>query len=415
MSFIGSMLSGSNGAGFQAGGVNIDKGANIGQATQAYDQTQQGLQQQQAFLQALQGQNGIGNQQSVFNQLQGVANGTGPNPAQAQLANATGANTANQAALMASQRGTGANPGLIARQAAMQGAANQQNAVGQAASLQAQQSLGALNQLGGIAGQQVGQQAGALQGYNAAAQGQQQNLLNSINAQNNAVVGMQSNINNANAGIAQVNAKSQSDILGGLTGGVGSALIPKAYGGEIHKMASGGEVNGPSSFAGKFLKGSGINSGGISSGMAMPDSRSLLTRGSNSLGSAIGSGIKSLFSSSTPDSGDVGAGREVAGGTMTMAKGGKVDAILSPGEKYLPPSEAKKVAEGKESVKKVGKTVPGKPDGKKDSLKNDTVPAKLDEGGFVIPNSIMQSKDPEKGAAAFVRAHMSRQSKVSKK
>ena len=85
-------------------------------------QAQNQLAQQNAFVQALQAQNGIGNQSNVYNQLQNVANGTGPNPAQAMLANATGQNVANQAALMAGQRGSNANVGLMARQAAQQGA-----------------------------------------------------------------------------------------------------------------------------------------------------------------------------------------------------------------------------------------------------------------------------------------------------
>src|ERR1700679_261280 len=105
--------------GFKGTGVSGPNTAvSQGQIDQSYQQNQQ----------ALQGQNGLGNQSQVYGQLQGVANGTGPNPAQAQLAQATGANTANQAALMAGQRGSAANVGLLARQAAQQGAANQQAA-----------------------------------------------------------------------------------------------------------------------------------------------------------------------------------------------------------------------------------------------------------------------------------------------
>lgn len=249
-----------------AGGVNgtgisgpqnaaIQAPASSEQAGTAYDQTQQGIQQQQAFIQALQAQNGIGNQSNVYNQLQGVADGTGPNPAQAQLAQSTAANTANQAALMASQRGAAANTGLIARQAAMQGAANQQQAAGQAASMQAQQSLGALGQMGSLATNQVGQQAGAIQGANQFAQGQQQNLLNAIANQNSASVNSQGNVNTANAGLAGATMTGQQALMGQVTGAVGAAAgIPmpaKAEGGMIEAPS------GPKSHFGKYLMAKG--------------------------------------------------------------------------------------------------------------------------------------------------------------
>lgn len=96
-------------------------------------------------------------QNDIFSQQQGLAQqllaqsqGQGPNPAQAALAQSTGQNAQMQAALMASQRGASANPALMARQAAMQGANVQQQGVGQAATMQAQQQLAAqqaLNQL----------------------------------------------------------------------------------------------------------------------------------------------------------------------------------------------------------------------------------------------------------------------------
>ena len=153
---------GANGTGFSTPqGANITNPTNPGQINNAYSGNQTALAQQQALLQALQAQGGLGNQSQVYNQLQGVVNGTGPNPAQAQLAQATGTNVANQAALMAGQRGAGSNVGLIARQAGQQGAATQQNAVGQAATLQANQSLNALNSAGSIANTQVANQIGA--------------------------------------------------------------------------------------------------------------------------------------------------------------------------------------------------------------------------------------------------------------
>ena len=88
---------------YQGNAANIQQGTNAGQLNQAYNQAQTGLSQQQQFAGQAAAQNGLSNQSQVYNQLAGVASGQGPNPAQAQLANATGANVSNQAALMAGQ------------------------------------------------------------------------------------------------------------------------------------------------------------------------------------------------------------------------------------------------------------------------------------------------------------------------
>lgn len=314
----------SKAGGFQGQGTNIQQPITSADA-------QQNLANQNAFIQALQAQNGTQNQSNVYNQLGAIANGQGPNPALAQLANATGANTANQAALMAGQRGASQNVGLIARQAAQQGAANQQNAVGQAAALQAQQSLNALGQQGNIAGQQVQNL-----GQNIA--GQQGAELGSIQGVNQANVGMQSNINNANAGIAGINAQNQAKTAGGLGSSIGSGITSLlAHGGEVGK-------DGPKSILGRHM--------------------------------------------------------------LKMAHGGKVDVILSPGEGYLPPDEAKEVVQQKKNPITKASIVPGEAKVKGDSLKNDTVPAKLEEGGIVIPRSIMEGKNAATEAAKFVAKHL---------
>lgn len=300
-----------------------------------------------AFLHALQGQGGIQNQAAVFNQLQNVAAGQGPNPALAQLQQATGQNIAGQTALMASQRGAGANVGLLGRQAAMQGANIQQQAANQAAILQANQQLAALNQLGSIAGQQVGQQAQATGAYNQFAQGQQQNLLNSIAGQNQAQVSNQSSINAANAGLAGSVMQGQQALMGNVMGGIGSAITGaptgKAGGGVVEATAP----KGPKSKAGQYL----------------------------------------------------------------MAKGGKVPTLLSPGEKYLTPDQAAQVKSGSANPMTIGKTVPGTPaiGGAQDTYANDTVPAMLQEGGIVIPRSVVNGKNPQKQAIDFVKAVMARQ------
>ena len=359
MSAISGLLGvggGAAGTGFaSAAQANIQNPATVGQATTAYDQTQSGLAQQQAFVQALQGQNGVGNQSSVFNQLQGVANGTGPNPAQAQLAQSTGANTANQAALMAGQRGSSANPALIARQAAMQGGANQQQAAGQAATMQAQQSLGAMNQLGGIAGQQVQQQAQGNQAYNQAAQGQQQNLLNSIQGQNNAAVGSQASVNAANSAGATAVMGNQAAAIGGLAKGAGSAA----------GMAGGG-VGGGGGGAAMML---------AAEGGSVPHFSDFLTQ--------------------------------------KFASGGKVQALVSPGERYLSPGAVKSVEKGANPMTS-GEKIQGTPKvgGAKNSYANDTVAKKLDEGGIVLPRSVTQSKTPGKDAHKFVEAILAKDGKT---
>jgi len=93
-----------------------------------------------------------------------------------------------------------------------------------------------------------------------------------------------------------------------------------------------------------------------------------------------------------------------------MAEGGPVQALVSPGEKYLPPQAVNEVAQGKKSPISAGETIPGKPkvSGAKNSYANDTVPKTLQEGGIVLPRSVTQSKDPAKAAHAFVSAILAR-------
>lgn len=339
---------GAAGSGFSAPeAVPIQAPTTNEQAQDAYKRALLGLDQQQAFLQATQAQNGLQNQSNVYNQLQNVASGQGPNPAKAMLANATGANTANQAALMAGQRGSSANPALIARQAAMQGSANQQNAAGQAAQLQAEQSLNAIGAAGNLATQQAAQQANATGAYNQAQQNEQQMLLNAIAQQNNSRVGQQAGINTANAGLVSSNMGLQGKIIGGLMNSAGAAAgAPMADGGPVEPS-----YKGMSSF-GSFL-----------SGRSQPQPQ--------------------------------------------MAKGGEVPAMVSPGEQYLDKQDVKKVAKGANPLQ-VGERIPGKPKVKGNSYANDTVPKTLEAGGVVIPNSVMQSKNPSKEAEKFVAAIMAK-------
>lgn len=182
-------------------------------------------------------------QQSLAQTLLNQSQGQGPNPAQAQLAQQTGVNAQQQAALMASQRGASANPALLARQAAMQGANVQQQGVGQAATLQAQQQLAAQQAL---QQQQQSLAGNALQAENIQQTGQAQ--------QNQAINAGVTGANQINASSDQFNAGQQGQILGGLISGGGAALGAaggkKAHGGEILPMLDGGDVPGTAKVGG---------------------------------------------------------------------------------------------------------------------------------------------------------------------
>lgn len=329
---VGGMMGGGAGKGtqFQAG-----QGVNANDVQFANNGVNSSLQQQQDFLTALQAQNGIQNQSNVYNQYSDIAAGKGPNPAQAMLANQTGNNIASQASLMAGQRGSSSNAGLIARQAGQQGAGIQQQAVGQGALMQAQQSLGALGQMGNLATQQVGQQQSATNALSSANLQRQQQFESGLNQQSQINSGVQGQIA---AGQIQ-GAQGVAGGLGtGLAGALGVGKSPAAV-----KKAHGGPVN--------YAEGGPVSN----------------------------------------------VGRHLIG----MAKGGKVPAMVSPGEVYLPPNKVKEVAKDHKNPLKAGEHIKGKAKVKGDSEKNDTVAKTLDTGGIVIPRT--KAKDSDK-AAKFVQA-----------
>lgn len=508
MGSIGGLLGtagGASGSGFSGPeNTKIIQPFNKDDAIAAQQRAQDAIQQQQAFLESIKQQNGLGNQTSVYNQLQGVANGTGPNPAQAQLAQATGANTANQAALMAGQRGSNANAGLIARQAAMQGGANQQNAAGQAATMQANQSLNALNQMGGLSTNMANQQAGATGALSSAMQGQEGQVLGGIQGANNANVGMQSNVNNVNGQLANTNMQGQQAMIGGMMNSAsnlmssfaarGGAVKPRyddggdvetpdnddfkaapipaadssmpntstpsfgsdsgaqalsgqksgGGGGGIMKLAAlaaqGGQVQhfdqgtpdgtiqpmqtttpGPASSIGKFFK-SMQNKPQTSGQSAAQPTPNYGNPGSN----ALYQGMASFGQNIKPKSFDQQlasapmqqqpAAQDMDTNQMAAARGGKVPAMVSPGEKYLSPKAVKKVEQGADPMS-VGEHIPGTPKvkGAKNSYKNDTIPKTLEEGGIVLPRSVTQSDNPHWAAHKFVSDIMAKQGKLPKK
>lgn len=368
------------------------------QLEDAYKQSQSGLNQQQNFVNAVNpgGQQALQSQQQLLSQLQSGAQGQGPNPALAQLNQTTGQNVANQAALMAGQRGASANTGLIARQAAQQGAATQQQAAGQGATLAAQQQIAQEQALQQQQQAMVGQQSGALNAYNNAAQNEQSNLLGATagaNANRTQLIGQQT--------------AGQQSMIGNVMGGIGSA-IGLAAGGEVTKMAGGGIPDvtaGPVSRVGQTFQSQDA------------DSSKALSEGASDFGQAIGGQASNLFSSSpvTQSTGSAigSAGRLAPSGMASFAGGGQVPVLLSPGERKLSPEQAKAAAGGKINPMKAGEKVPGKPKvaGAKNDYANDTVKDKVEAGSIIIPRSITQGKDAEKKAMAFVRACLAKSGK----
>ncbi len=160
---------------------------------------------------------GAASQAGLTQQLRDQSMGIGPNPAQSRLNENTGQNIAQQAALAASTRGAGSNPGLTALTAGNVGSNIQQNSVGQAATLQAQQQLAAQAQLQNLAGTQVGQGINSVGMQNQANQGEQSILQ-----------GANDSANKINAQVSQGNQDQSGDLLGGIgsaLGGIGGFLV----------------------------------------------------------------------------------------------------------------------------------------------------------------------------------------------
>jgi len=209
----------------------------------AYTGVEGGLTQQQSLTDQLQPgvTQGVNAQGVLSEQLANEAAGEGPNPAQAALNQTTGQNIAQTAALMAGQRGAGANPGALATEAAQQGATTQQQAVGQSATLQAQQELAAQQEQQNLASTQVGEGATAVQNVNQQQQNEQNILQGANTSANNAEVGMQSNINNVNSQTAAANQNMAANTFGGILSAASSVASMFAKGGLV-KMDKGGNM-----------------------------------------------------------------------------------------------------------------------------------------------------------------------------
>ncbi len=408
----GSLLGGGTDAKYNPQGANLVNTVDPEQVKAQYGNINTSLQQQQDFVKALQAQNGIGNQNTALQMALQQAQGTGPNPALAQLNQQTAANTANQAAMMAGQRGAGQNAGLIARQAAMQGAQNQQNAIGQSATMQAQQQLAGQQMLANMAQQQIGNQAAAQNQYGQQAANAYGQVSGNVNNLNQAMVGNQANLNNANVSLAQGDQQASNNMMGNLMGAAGSAiqLMGSSKGAPV-KKAEGGLIDS----AVKTIKN------------AFSDVGEKPKKGApvKDLPKKPAEDMSKVFTKDYAEGGDVQkpkagpqsfVGRHFHGlhsTALPMATGDQVPALVSPGERYLPPQEVEAVAEGVKSPMQAGEKIPGKPKvgGAKNSYANDTVPKTLDEGGIVIPRSITQAKDAPEKAAAFIRDVLARHGK----
>lgn len=433
MGFVSDLFSRKNGAGFQAGDQPLMASTNENRNNFLWDQNKAQVLQNQDFVNALSAQGGIQNQSNIFgqqqafaNQLQDQANGNGPNPALAQLANTTGQNVSQQAALMGSQRGAGANAGLIARQAAMQGAGIQQQSAGQAAVLRAQQQIAAQQALqqqqammGQMSTQQVAQQQAARNAANSYAGGLYNSDLNAIGQWNNALVSMKSNQNNANADIANTNAMGQQQMFGGFMSGLsgagatssmpsmgsmgggsggggeaaGGAAAAAYRGGMVSKgYADGGEVSDD------FNIGSQFNKGPTYSLMGQPQTSnySLGLEGDTSFSEPQSFAAKMLAqldnSQKKPQEQLASIPQGMNPGAAAMRKGG-----------YDQGKAIRTLATMGFGASDGGK-VPGKPQMGGNDPKNDTVPAMLSPGEIVIPKSITESANAPDKAKLFVEA-----------
>lgn len=425
-----------NNAHFQAHGTDMRDPINSAQLTNSYDMNNNALNGQQNLAAQLAGQNGMQNQQDVYGQQQQLANslqmqvqGQGPNPAQQMLANQTGNNIAAQNAMMASQRGSSANTGLLGRQASMQGANIQQQAVGQGALMQANQQLAAQQQLmgqqqamQGVAGSQIGNQMNAQNAYTQNTLGNQNQFIGANQGFNNALLGNQSNSNNVNAAMAQTNANNTAGAIGGMFKGLQSAAMPSAPSMAQGGMVQSNQMDPQLSTIASIYHGQNYDDGGyvnLGSPNAIGNGSPLAadanyTPAKKSGGDPSSAAQDNPFGEEGMGGAMAGAGEAEGGGSALgllalanrggVMRGGKqVQAMVSPGEVYVPPKEVSKVASGKESIAEAGKKVPGKANVKGDSLKNDTVPAKLEEGGIVIPRSVLDSDDPMKAGTEFLK------------
>lgn len=342
-------------------------------------------------------QTNLGNEQALSNQLGQQALGQGPNPAQAALAQNTETNVANQAALMAGQRGDSSNAGLIAREAAQQGAGTQQQAVGQAGTLQAQQQIAAQQNQAALQGQ-MGSQITNEQNANSSLFGAGAGANNTQNANLISDYGMEQGINSTTA---QNNAAATQKTMGGVLNGASSVMSMLAEGGEVAPPT--GAVTGTNAgmqadsavkvplISMDTTKGIDWTAPHYAEGGPVSQAGQFLnpTQEASGVGQSAPLVIQQPTPASTDDSSDKKSSGAGAGALLALLNKGGV---------------AKKPVSGEVMAAK-GLSVPGKAKVPgKDTLKNDTVPAMLSPGEIVLPLHVTSAPDAPQRAMAFVQA-----------
>lgn len=382
MGAIGGLLG--LGGGDSGTDYSIQNPTSIGQTNTAYQNVQNSLANQQALLDAINNQGGLSNQTDVYNQLQGVASGMGPNPAQAQYNRNVDQISAQQAGLIGSQKGI--SPALQARLIAQQGGDAKQNAAGAAAVNQAQQQMSALGGMGNIANTQVANQLGLTNAMSGAALQSQGNLL-----------GAQGGFNNASAGLTGQQMQGQQAMIGGLMQGASSAASMAAMSDKsAKKNISGGDPQ-------KFLDalkahsynykepekyGAGKQLGVMAQDVEKGAPQMVLDTPQGKMIDFSKAGGPMLASLANLNE----RLENLEGGPVAMSGGGSV------------PSGGPMSAFGRHLSMKGGGFVPGQAKVAGDSPKNDVVDAKLSPGEIVIPRSVVNSKNPKEAAARFVEA-----------
>lgn len=362
----------------------------------------------------------------------------------AQLQGATNQNIANSTGIIASAKGI--NPAMAARTAAYNNATTQQTAANQAAQTQGQIQLGAQQQLSGNLQNQYNTDVGNVNAYNALSQ--QNNQFNASQQEANAKMGIGAlgaafGAAAANGGmvpepqkfasgggipdpVQSINQSMQNGTNaapGILQANTAPAQVqqnqdPYAAISSFFNSLSQKNNPEPNSVSGQMMK-AGLNqsSPAASTASQNPTSGGLFGAIKDDIMFNHVTGPDSSSMSDSPQS-SLNPDQVAAGQASQYAKGGKtkkVAALVSPGETYLRPGQAKDVAKGKANPLKVGERIPGKPSVPGNSYANDTVPKKLEAGGVVIPNSIMQSSDPAHNAYKFVQAVMAQQRTKGKK
>jgi len=419
--------------GFQAQATPVQAGTNSAQLNNSYAGVQGALSAAQNNAYGLNNNTAQGSntENTLTNAYTNQVNGTGPNPAQAELNQNTGVNIAQSAALAAGQRGGGANAGLIAENAARQGATTQQQAVGQAATLGAQQQIAAESNLQNLAGSEIAQGTGATQALNSAQQNEQNILQGANTSFNNANVTQQDSINNVNAGISTGNANTSGNIVSGIGSGLSSAASFVgglfADGGKVppapwKKMAAGGVVgqttSAPQSYVGNWLN-SSVNTAGPTASPVPP----INTAGANPF-AFVGSSPKGASKPAAPaarvpdgsqsedyknlDDGPAGNGSNSADyKNLSDLNPNEASPLLAndPLETSGPNALTNFSLAAEGGV--MGK-VPGKSPVNRDSYSNDKVPALLSPGEVVIDLNTLKDPGPLGKKARFVAASIER-------